>query len=364
VLQLLDPIRGLKPLRLAEVRVADVPGGPKANVVRGSWAIVLGHPNAAGVGDGSASASWGILSSVRRKAPGPARALYHYSILLETDARIAVGSSGGVLLNLAGEAIGLITPLAAVTGSETAGGFAIPFDANYQRIIEVLRSGREVEYGFLGVSVEPTSSRYVEGGLRIRTVSPHTPAALAQLRGTENGGRDRLVAIDGIPIREQDDLFLLIGAALAGTRVTLTVAREGRTDQVPVTLAKSPNEMPWLASTRSPAVHGLRVDYGSILLLQNLALPRRIEPVIPAGVLVREVEPNSPADAWFKKLGGGVGRWLVTHVNDKPVQTPAEFYREAAVSPASVVLRLIDPNTPGDAQIIRLPDPPPPDRSP
>src|SRR5690606_38290615 len=112
--------------------------GKKANVVRGSWVVALGHPRAAGVGEGSASASWGILSSVRRKAPGPGRedqrtrALYHYSILLETDARIAAGSSGGVLLNLDGEAVGLTTPLAAVTGSETAGGFAVPFDANYR----------------------------------------------------------------------------------------------------------------------------------------------------------------------------------------------------------------------------------------
>ena len=370
VLQLLDPIPGLKPLKMAEVRVSDVPGGAKANVVRGSWVIALGHPHAAGVGDGSASASWGILSSVRRKAPGPGReelrtrALYHYSILLETDARITAGCSGGVILNLDGDAIGLITPLAAVTGSETAGGFAVPFDANYRRIIDVLRSGREVEYGFLGVSVDPAGPQRVEGGLKIKVVSPHTPAALVGLSGRDNGGTDALVAIDGKPIREQDDLFLLIGAALAGTRVTLTVARGGRTEQIQVTLAKSLNEMPWIASDRPPSVHGLRVDYGSILLLQNIGIPRRIEPVIPPGVLVREVEPNSPAEAWFKKLGGGTGRWVVTHVNDKQVLTPAEFYREAAGSREGVNLRLVDPNAPGTEHQIRLPDAPPPDRRP
>ena len=64
----------------------------------------------------------------------------------------ALGTSGGALLNLQGELIGMTTSLAAVVGYEKSAGFAIPFDESMKRIIESLRQGKEVEYGFLGVT--------------------------------------------------------------------------------------------------------------------------------------------------------------------------------------------------------------------
>jgi serine protease Do len=110
---------------------------------------------------------------------------------------------------------------------------------------------------------------------------------------------------------------------------------------VTVTLAKYAHGLPWVASARPPAVFGLRVDYSSLLLQQDR---RAAEQGMPEpGVLVRDVEPGSPAAKKFKPLGDDPRRWLVTHVNDRPVRTPDEFYRAAAGRP-SVKLRLVDPN--------------------
>src|SRR5262245_50137266 len=149
-LAVLKLIRGpgdLKPIKFGD-------GG---KVRKGDWVISLANPFAAGFRDGSPSASWGIISNLRRPAPPPgpvdetkrAKPLAQYAFLIQTDARLNLGCSGGALLNLDGELIGLSTALAARTGGETAGGYAIPLDANVRKMIEVLKRGEEIEYGFL-----------------------------------------------------------------------------------------------------------------------------------------------------------------------------------------------------------------------
>jgi serine protease Do len=351
VLRLITPLRGLKRVKIADVRLTDSPDGSKANVYRGMWVISLAHPFAAGFADGSPSASWGILSNVRRRIPGygseehRTQHLYQYGSLLQTDARLNLGSSGGALLNLDGELIGLTSSLAAVTGSEASGGFAIPITANYRRIVETLMAGREVEYGFLGVSPVGMSQNPRQPGLVISNVTPYTPAGFARL---QQG--DTIEAIDGIPIREPDDLFLNIGAALADTKVTLKIVDQlGTARHVEVTLAKFLHTHPYIASSRPPAVHGLRVEYSSILTQQLLLAGGRgpRAGVAHVGVIVRELEPNSPAEAAFKKLGNDPSQWMITAVNGTTVTTPDEFYLAARTAPV-VRLTVVDATDPAD----------------
>src|SRR5262249_37172753 len=151
VLRLLD--HKLAPLK--EIKLGD--GGA---VKKGQFVLALANPFAAGFRDGSPSVSWGMLSNVQRRAdvgapeeqPNLPRPLYQLGVLLQTDARLNLGCSGGALLNLHGEMVGLTTARAAISGFETAGGFAMPLDGNLKRIIVKLRQGFEVEDGFLGVT--------------------------------------------------------------------------------------------------------------------------------------------------------------------------------------------------------------------
>jgi serine protease Do len=350
VLQLIDRIDGLSPVRFSSVRLTDGPAGEPATVYRGMFVVALGHPLASGVADGAASASWGLLSNVRRRAAGPtredaryrtSRGLHHYGSLLQTDARITLGSSGGGLFDLEGNLIGMTAPLAAVTGAETAGGFAIPLDRNYQRIIRTLQKGREVEYGFLGVAVSDSLER--TGGLRVGAVTPGTPAAQAGLIGGEGG--DVILAVDDWPVRDPDDLFLAVGSALAGSKVRLTVARGLRQSVREVTLVKHYNPMPWFASVRPPAPFGVRVDYTSTLIGQAQAAGGMSPPIEP-GVLIREVLPESPAAAKFDMAANGTPRWVIVRVNGREVETPDDFY-QAVRGRNQVRLRVrdLDPNT-------------------
>ncbi len=365
VLKLIDRPNDLVKAKLAMVRVADESETKKRNVSRGMWVVSLGHPLASGFADGTPSASWGILSSVRRRAAGPSREeqrikpLHQYGVLLQTDARVTLGCSGAPLLNLDGEVLGISSPMAAVVGADTAGGFVIPFDQNYHRVIETLRHGREVEYGFLGVSISAVTPTRLEHGLPLESVIPGTPAADRGLVGSNGGfggASDHILAIDGHPVREQDDLFQRIGAALAGSKVTLDVSRGGQVRKVEVVLAKQDHPYPWLASQRDPAPFGLRIDYSSILLAQ-LSNDRRglVTPAqVPRGVMIREIEPRSVAEKKFEKLGPVAGRWMITRVNGKPVTTPKEFH-DAVRGQATIKLQVVDPTAPSSETEIPFP---------
>jgi serine protease Do len=145
------PASDLTPLRL----------GPSAPIRKGQLVIALGNPYAI-ARDGSASATWGIVGNVSRPAMLEGdridgeylrkQTLHHLGTLLQIDTRLELGTSGGALLNLKGELIGMTTSLAAIVGYEKSAGFAVPFDNSMKRVIRSLNEGKEVEYGFLGIA--------------------------------------------------------------------------------------------------------------------------------------------------------------------------------------------------------------------
>jgi serine protease Do len=310
VLRLLDPPPGLKAIKR----------GDGSHLRKGQFVLCLANPFAAGFRDGSPSASWGIVSNLHRQVsgvtsemeqPGVKPTLHHYGTLIQTDVRLALGCSGGALLNLDGELIGVTTAQAALAGSEAPGGYAAPLDVPMKRIIEVLMRGDEVEYGFLGVSFDNGDGRSVRGaGVMVMGVEEGSPAKRAGLAPGE-----RITAINGNPVRDNDDLYLQIGLCLAGGTASVeTTGLNGRRT-VHVKMAKSYTPGKAIASHRPAPRGGMRVDYPSILG-QRLRLQR-----IPMGVAIREVVPGGAADKARLKVDA-----VITHVDGRAVTTPAEFY--------------------------------------
>jgi S1-C subfamily serine protease len=154
---------------------------------------------------------------------------------------------------------------------------------------------------------------------------------------------DRVVAIDGHKSDSYQDLVFYLGSALAGTKVRLDVQRAGRPLEFEVTLAKYRNDTPSIASVRPEPVFGVRVDYGSVLV-QSPDIGRRSSSM-PYGVVVRGLEPDSPAAARFKSLGEN-NRWVITHVNGAATRTPPEFYK-AARGKESIKLTVVDADADG-----------------
>jgi S1-C subfamily serine protease len=345
VLRLIDRVPNLKALKLGD--------GDKLR--KGDFLLSLSNPFAAGFADGSPSASWGIVSNLRRRATGmlsdyePTERtsrlpLYCFNTLIQTDTRLNLGCSGGALLDLQGELVGLTSSLAGIAGGETPGGFAVPLNADMRRIIKVLRRGEEVEYGFLGVFLRP-ADEITSGSVQIASVLADGPAERGGIHGGRSGGGPRrvreaggdfILAINGTPVHSNDELFLAVAMNLAGSDVGVEVAAtpDGPRRTCTVRLAKFPvMEEPIIASRRPKARGGLRVDWSSTIV------PRLRLRSIPEGVVVREVQPGSPA-AGKARLQPDT---IIKRVNDRPVTTPAEFYREMEKARGPVELTFSNP---------------------
>lgn len=326
-----------------------LPLGDGSKVRKGQLIISLANPFAAGFRDGSPSASWGIVSNVRRRVVGEyeetqrKRKLHYYGTLLQADARLNLGCSGGALIDLKGNLIGLTTTQAALAGGETAGGFAFPLDETYRRVIETLRRGEEVEYGFLGVQFRPPrfDGWPANDGSVLAGVMPRSPA---QEAGLQPG--DRILSIDGNEVHDSDDVFQHVSAGLAGTEIALVVQTPGGggSRKTKATLAKFhwAGGGPVIAANRPAPVFGLRVDYTSILAQLSPFIQQ-----IPYGVLVREVKPGSPAAT----AGLEPEKTLILEVNGRPVNSPKEFYEAARRAGASVKLTLAEPS----GKVVQLP---------
>jgi serine protease Do len=334
-----DPRSDLAVLRVIEDRSAKllplpaIKIGDASAMEKGDEVMSIAYPFAVGFRDGSPSASWGIVSNVRRRGSRAVnetdlnkRTLDHVGTLLQVDARLNNGCSGGALLDLNGELIGLTTAQAAISGSETPGGFALPLNAPMKRIVEQLRQGKEIEYGFLGVSGNQGPSL---AGVTIIGVTPNSPAHHA---GLQPG--DRILKINDELVYELDDLFLHIGVALAGSEVKIEYQHGGFGPNLhtKARLAKFYVAGKMIASNRPPAPRGLRVDYASILAQRYRGLR------VPSGVVVREVLPGSPADTARLQPDK-----VITQVNHRDIQTPADFYREMEANTGPVVLTIQSP---------------------
>lgn len=347
-----DPRSDLAVLKIDERRLTPIKLGDGGAVRKGQIVVALGNPYAI-ARDGQASASWGIVSNLSRKAAAPlpdsvplfSGTLHQLGTLIQTDARLNLGTSGGALMNLKGEMVGLTTSLAAGAGYEQAAGFAIPVDETFRRVIHTLKQGREVEYGFLGIVPSNPSQLDALSGRRggaVDEVQPGTPAEQAELRRG-----DLITHVNGRAIHDADALMLEIGRQPAGAAVRLTVDRRGKLETLHAELAKFPVAGKKQFTVAAPAWRGLRVDYStSMVELLSRQSPRTGG---ESYVAVAEVAPDSAAEK-----AGLRRRMLVTKVRgltpgNKPreftVQRPAEFYAavEALAGPVELTLLSIKP---------------------
>jgi S1-C subfamily serine protease len=295
--------------------------GDATRLRKGAFLVALGNPfNAAR--DGKPSASWGILSNTARKidptldekARGELQ-LRNYPTLLQLDSKLNLGMSGGAVVNLKGELVGVTTAAANAAGFDAQAGYAIPMDILGRKVVESLRQGKEYEYGFLGIKLDMQTRTS-----RVSGAEPGSPAA--------DGGvqvHDQIVAVGEIPVTDSESLVVAINSVPAGEPVTLKLVRQGGVIERTVTLAKlKVRGGPVIATNRPEPWRGVRVDYTSTLANTTFA-PEAFEAMARRGVLVTEVESGSEAEK-----AGLKPNQLITRVEGRPVPSPREFARAVA----------------------------------
>ena len=200
--------------------------GDSAAVQVGDWVLACGNPFGLG---GSVTA--GIVSAEGRNlhAAGP------FDRFLQIDAPLNPGNSGGPLFDLDGQVIGMNTAIVAPNGGSVGIGFAIPSNA-LAPIVAQLRANGFISRGWLGVAIEDVpgdSGR--DRGVIVTGVSAGGPAARAGIRAG-----DVLLAVNGTAVPTTLDLVRTVAGVVPGTRVSVTLRRNGARMAVPVTVGERP----------------------------------------------------------------------------------------------------------------------------
>ncbi len=224
-----DPRSDLAVLRIEAPDLRPAQLGDAATVRQGHFAIVMGNPfGSASENYGRTAMSFGIISAMGQDLTQKLDLSQqrYYGNLLQTDARINPGNSGGPLLNLRGEVVGITTAISTRSGRSEGVGYAISVDARVREIIDRLKRGEEVPYGFIGVQLDrPSESQRrsagapLSGGALVRDVTSGAPAA-----GKLQSG-DIVVEFDSVLVEDVDQLIRLVGAATVGKDVQVKYYR-------------------------------------------------------------------------------------------------------------------------------------------
>jgi S1-C subfamily serine protease len=226
-----------------DTAVVKVDGGPFPVATLGSaldlrvgqTAIAIGSPLGLA---GGPSVSVGVVSGLHReiRPRGNSRTLFD---LIQTDATIVPGSSGGALLDADGAVIGITTAVTSSDGGVDGVGFATPIEVARSVADELIRTGRVVHVwlGIEGTDLDGTLAEELrlDGGAMVGQVKGGSPA--------EHGGlaaRDVVVAVDGRQVKSMGELVVALRGRAPGQTVTLEVVRDRQRHTMAVTLAERP----------------------------------------------------------------------------------------------------------------------------
>src|ERR1035437_8517055 len=254
----------------------------------GEWVMAIGDPF-----NFEKSVTVGVISGKGRYA-GLSRATQSFESLLQTDAAINFGNSGGPLVNVAGEVVGINT---AISSRAQNIGFAVPVNVA-RRLLPQLKKGK-VERGFLGVGIESINKKSQDAfdlkapeGALVTTVEAGKPADKAGLKHD-----DIITKVDDVAVKTNRDLIDYVSGKGPGSKITIAFLRDGKEKTAVATLEER------LESGEKPAKEeedskggrqkmlGLDLDDLTAQARRTYGLDREIQ----KGVVITHVKPDSPA---------------------------------------------------------------------
>ncbi len=219
---------------LPSVRLGDV-----SRLKVGEWVMAIGSPFGL-----ENTVTAGIVSAKQRDTGD-------YLPFIQTDVAVNPGNSGGPLINMRGEVVGINSQIYSRSGGFMGISFAIPID-EAMRVSEQLRASGRVTRGRIGVQIDQVTREVAESiglgavrGALVRSIESGSPAEKA---GVEAG--DIILRFDGKAIDRASDLPRLVGGTKPGSRSTLTVFRRGQSRDLSVTIAELEPEQ---TAARQPA---------------------------------------------------------------------------------------------------------------
>jgi serine protease Do len=308
-----DPETDLAVIRIDGERLPTLKLGDSDRIRVGDWAIAIGNP----LGMLRGSVTVGIISAQGRSDLNIFGGSPQFQDFIQTDASINFGNSGGPLCNIRGEVIGINT---AINPSGQGIGFAIPINLA-KHVTDQLIANGTVKRSMMGVFLAELTPELAEGfgirgerGVIIQNVMEDSPAARAGLQRN-----DVVVEFDGQPVTELQKFRIKVADTPVGSRVPITVLRDGKRMQFTVTLtSRDPQTASAEPGTRANPESD--VENVSGIAVRPLTEDEKRSAQVESGVVVREVKNGSPAEDAGIESGD-----IIEEVGGKSVQSAAEF---------------------------------------
>ncbi len=333
-------------IAVLKIDATDLPVLPLGNSSRlrvGDIVFAIGEPYGL-----EGTATMGIVSATGRGNQG----IEQIGNFIQTDASINPGNSGGALIDLHGDLVGINTAILTGGGEEAniGIGFAIPINYAHSIMDQILAHGKVVR-GYLGVGIKdltPALAKQFDysgtGGALIENVQSSMPGAKAGLKPG-----DIITSVNGQKVAGSNQLQLTISSMAPGEVAHLSVWRDGKTEEIPVTLGTRP-ENPGQANNNNNngqqgvqsegVMKGVQVQNITPDIAQQLNLPSDTH-----GVVVSSVDPSSDAAAAGIQQGD-----VIQEVNHKPVGNVQEYRDALSAAGNQPVLLLI--NQQGTTQFV------------
>ncbi len=306
-----DPPTEIAVIRIKADHLPAAPLGDSRKVEVGDWVLAIGSPLGL-----DQTVTSGIISATGRRGVG----ITDYENFIQTDAAVNPGNSGGPLVNMRGEVIGINTAIASRYGGYMGIGFAVPMEMA-QGVMNSLRQKGKVVRGWLGVGIQPLSKDMAESmklksdeGVLLSQVFEDGPAAKA---GLQVG--DVIVEFAGKPVTGPAELQAAVAWAEPGSKADMVVLRDGKRRTFKVAVANR-TDQPEAVAKGKPGVPSKIEDLGIEVSAVTPEAADRYGYKPGQGVLITEVDPNGAA-ARERLLPG----MLILQVGGEKVSGVAEF---------------------------------------
>jgi len=315
-----DPLTDLAVIKIDAHDLPSIPWGNSAELHTGQLVLAFGNP----YGE-TFSVTRGIISALNR--PNPEANRYKPGEFIQTDAAINPGNSGGALVDARGQVIGINTFLISPTGAFSGMGFAIPSEIAQPIADELIKDGH-VDHGYIGISIEnvtPSNAKFFgvqkATGAVVADVTPDSPGSKA---GLKTG--DVITELDGNPVADAGELQMKTSETQPGTAIHLSVMRDGKTQNVAVTLGSMPNgkAQEIAQNGNGKGRWGMGLADLSPDVRQQINAPADVH-----GAVVEQVRPGSPADDAGLQRGD-----VIVSIDRKPTPNASDVAQQLSSIPA------------------------------
>ena len=315
-----DPATDIALLKINAKGLPTLPIGDSDNLRLGEWVLAIGSPYGL-----TSTITAGIVSAKGRSMPNYSGE-FKIESFIQTDAAVNPGNSGGALVNIKGELVGINTAIISQTGSYAGYSFAVPVNI-VRKIAGDFKDFGYVQRAVLGITMINNTEDFKEekklstsAGVYIEDVSRGSAAEKA---GVKKG--DVLVSIDGKPIKNATAVQEIITGYRPGDKITMEIVRgEKKMEMKAVLIAKETQEMNAYNSDGGVNFFGAELVTAPRTDLEKLD--------IKSGVKVAKLDKGKMRDAGIKE------GFIITYVNNRPVSTPQDVAAEIKRSKRSILI--------------------------